>query len=248
MKFLRLKDNGLAWTLLPLLCSAISPAFAAVPVNDTTELKVTGTVSPASCTLVLGTGTGAAGEVANGNINAAMAPALSGSYQLLDEKMLIDAVTVNCEGETIIGVSTTDDRASSVTASTTPVPTYNNDGSEFGNATHFLGLGTDNKGNTIGQYSGTFTGLKVDGVSANFSKCISENNLNGATTEQGGALVVNNCLAGQSHLVMDSNNKALSGTDFTWDYVVRPLVKSAKDLDPNGFKLDGSITVQVDYL
>lgn len=247
MKVSRLKNNGLAWTLLPLLCSAMSPAFA-VDINDTAELKVAGTVSPASCTLVLGTGSGAAGEVAYGNINTAMASALQGSYQLLDEKLLPDAVTVSCEAATIIGVSTTDDRASSVTASTTPVPTYNNDGTEFGNATHFLGLGTDNKGNSIGQYSGTFTGLKVDGVTANFSKCIDESNLTGASVEQGGALVVNNCPAGQSHLVMDASNTALSGTRFTWDYMVQALVKSPKDLDPSGFKLDGSITVQVDYL
>ncbi|MMZ71453.1 hypothetical protein D3C76_1612680 [compost metagenome] len=59
---------------------------------------------------------------------------------------------------------------------------------------------------------------------------------------------MNNCPAGQAHLVMDTSNKALSGTDFSWDYTVRPLVKSPKNLDPSGFKLDGAITVQVDYL
>lgn len=249
MKVSRLKNNGLAWTLLPLLCSTISPVFAAaVTVNDSAELKVAGTISPASCTLVLGTGTGSAGEVAYGNISSDMANALKGSYQLLDEHLLYDAVTVQCQAATIIGVSTTDDRASSVTASTTPVPTYNNNGTEFGNATHFLGLGSDDKGNAIGQYSGTFIYLKVDGIAANFSKCISELDSTGASTEQGGALVVNNCPAGQSHLVMDTNNQPLSGRVFTWDYAVRPLVKSPKDLDPSGFKLDGSITVQVDYL
>lgn len=248
MKVSRLKNNGLAWTLLPLLCSVISPVFAAGTVSDSAELKVAGTISPASCTLVLGTGAGTAGEVAYGNINSAMGNALKGSYQLLDESLLYDAVSVQCEAATIIGVTTTDDRASSVTASTTPVPTYNNDGTEFGNATHFMGLGTDNKGNSIGQYSGTFIDLKVDGVAANFSKCISELDTTGASIEQGGALVVNNCPTGQSHLVMDTNNQALSGRVFTWDYAVRPLVKSPKDLDPNGFRLDGSITVQVDYL
>ncbi|KID06191.1 hypothetical protein PU00_02400 [Hafnia alvei] len=248
MKFSRLKNNGLAWTLLPLLCSAISPVFASADPKDSTELRVTGTISPSSCTLVLGTGTGTAGEVAYGNINTALATTLKGGFQSLDKNLLFDAVSVHCDAATIIGVSTTDDRASSVTASTTPVPTYNNDGSEFGNATHFLGLGTDNKGNSIGQYSGTFIGLKVDGKAANFSKCVLENDTTGATIEQGGALVVNNCPAGQSHLVMDASNQALSGTNFTWDYAVKPLVKSPKDLDPNGFKLDGSITVQVDYL
>lgn len=248
MKVLRQNNNGLAWIVLPLLCTSISPAFAAVNANDSAELKVTGTVSPASCTLVLGTGTGSAGEVAYGNINSSMALALQGRYQLLKQGLLYDAVSVHCEAATIIGVSTTDDRASSVTTSTAPVPTYNNDGSEFGNATHFLGLGVDNKGNSIGQYSGTFINLKVNGNAANFSKCISESNTTGASTEQGGVLVVNNCPVGQSHLVMDRSNNALSGTDFVWDYSVRPLVKSPKDLDPDGFKLDGSITVQVDYL
>ncbi|ASV54454.1 hypothetical protein LJPFL01_1091 [Lelliottia jeotgali] len=248
MKALTLKNNGMAWTLLPLLCSVVSPVFAIATLNDTAELKVAGTISPSSCTVTLGTEGGNAGEVAYGNINSAMAPALSGDYQLMDAKILKDAITLNCDSATIIGVSTTDDRATSVTKSTSPVPTYNNDGSEAGNATHFLGLGTDSKGNDIGQYSGTFTNLRVDGSAAKFSKCISESDYSGATTEQGGALVVNNCPAGQAHLVMDTSNKALSGTDFSWDYTVRPLVKSPKNLDPSGFKLDGAITVQVDYL
>ena len=248
MKVLRQKNNGIAWIVLPLLCTSILPAFAAVNANDSAELKVTGTVSPASCTLILGTGTATAGEISYGNINAAMALTLQGKYQLLKQGLLYDAVTVHCEAATIIGVSTTDDRASSVTTSTAPVPTYNNDGSEFGNATHFLGLGVDNQGNSIGQYSGTFINLKVDGDAANFSKCISEKDTTGASIEQGGALVVADCPAGQSHLVMDKSNNAMSGTDFAWDYSVRPLVKSPKDLDPDGFKLDGSITVQVDYL
>lgn len=248
MNVSKMKKIGLAWTLLPLLCSVASPVFAIAALGDTAELKVTGTISPASCILTLGTDSGAAGEVAFGNISSGMAPAQSGKYQLLDSKKLHDAVSLNCEAATIIGVSTIDDRAATVTTSTSPVPTYNRDGTEAGNATHFLGLGLDKKGNTIGQYSGTFTNLRVDGLPANFSTCVSKTNHATVTTEQGGALVVNNCPAGQSHLVVDTSNKALSGTDFAWDYVVSPLVKSPKNLDPSGFKLDGSITVQVDYL
>lgn len=247
MNISKMKNNRLAWTLLPLLCSVVTPGFAAA-LGDTAELKVTGTISPASCTLTLGTGTGVAGEVAYGNISSAMAPAQSGSYQLLDAKRLNDAVSLRCEAATIIGVSTIDDRGTTVTSSSVPVPSYNNDGSEAGNTTHFMGLGSDDKGNPIGQYSGTFVNLRVDGAAAKFSTCVLETDHTTTTTEQGGALVVNNCPAGQSHLVVDASNKALSGTDFEWDYIVRPLVKSPKDLDPSGFKLDGSITVQVDYL
>lgn len=247
MKMLSLKNNGLAWTLLPLFCSIVTPAIGAA-LGDTAELKVAGTISPASCSLTLGSDTGAAGEVAYGNINSDMASALSGSYKLLDVRDLYDAVSLSCEAATMIGISTIDDRASTVTNSTSPVPTYNYNGSEAGNATHFLGLGSDSKGNPIGQYSGTFVNLRVDGAPAKFSTCLSKTTHTGATIEQGGALVVNNCPTGQSHMVIDNSNNALSGSDFVWDYMVRPLVKSPKDLDPAGFKLDGSITVQVDYL
>lgn len=247
MKSLSLKNNGLAWTLLPLFCSIVTPAFAAT-LGDSAELKVAGSISPASCTLTLGSDSAAAGEVAFGDISPDMASALSGSYKLLDAGFLNDAVSLSCEAATIIGVSTIDDRHSSVTNSTTPVPTYNNNRSEAGNATHFLGLGTDNKGNSIGQYSGTFINLRVDGSAAKFSTCQNKTAHTGATIEQGGALVVYDCPTGQTHMVIDSSNNALSGSEFVWDYVVRPLVKSPKDLDPAGFKLDGSITVQVDYL
>lgn len=55
MKALTLKNNGMAWTLLPLLCSVVSPVFAIATLNDTAELKVAGTISPSSCTVTLGT-------------------------------------------------------------------------------------------------------------------------------------------------------------------------------------------------
>ncbi|GEM_PF-1275007 len=255
MKFYMKKLNILSIVLLPCLLCSIAPTYAQ-SVSATVDLKVTGKIVPASCDLILGTASGVAGELDYGNITSTVGPMPSGMPVDLGTLTLNSAVTLNCNGPTLIGISTVDNRAASSVNYTNTVAnnhsnfiqTYNLDGSSAGDATHFLGLGVDAQGNTIGSYSGTFINLKVDGAAARFSTCMAETTHTGATIEQGGALVVADCPAGQSHQVLDTSNNVKTGSTYVWDYKIDTETESADDLDPNGWQLDGSVTVQVNYL
>lgn len=256
MKFQMKKLNILNLVLLPCLLCSVAPTFAQT-VNGTVDLKVTGKIVPASCDLILGTASGVAGELDYGNITSIVGPMPSGTPADLGSLTLNSAVTLNCNGPTLIGISTVDNRAASSTnytnlaspaASAVYINTYNLDGSNAGAATHFLGLGVDTRGNTIGSYSGTFINLKVDGAAARFSICMAETTHTGATIEQGGALVVTDCPAGQSHQILDTSNNVKTGSTYVWDYKIDTETESSEDLDQNGWSLDGSVTVQVNYL
>lgn len=214
-------------------------ATHALAENLTTEFKVTGKLTPGSCTIALAN----QGDVSYGNI-----------YDIaqLGYHKLVDAVTVTCDGATVIGVSTTDNRAATV-ASTVAVIPGNMDyaGTNINGMTatpnNRLGLGTSAGGQNIGMYSGSFTQLKADGKAAKFSTCQSEDMLTGGVTEGDGALWVGACPAGQSHQVIDDKGASLSAETFVWDYMTNAVISS--DYDPTeAFDLDGSITVQVNYL
>ncbi|AMO82583.1 DUF1120 domain-containing protein [Obesumbacterium proteus] len=234
--------------LIPLLLSTIQPCFAA-NVGDTAELKVTGKITPSSCTLTLGTGSSLAGVLNYDNVRTSVSSATpTFPYAALGTLTLPNAVTVNCEGATLIGVTTTDNRSATISAAVPDAKTYTNTGAESGYTTHLLGLGLDSNNATLGAYAGTFINLKVDGIPARFSTCMDETVFTGANIEQGGALVVGACPAGQSHQVLDTNNASLTGNTFVWDYIIDSYTQKLSTLDPNGWHLDGSVTVQINYL
>lgn len=259
MKIFNNKSCLLKVILFPSLVLTLASAHAAT-VSETALLKVTGKITPASCSLILGADSAMAGEINYGNVSSKVGnqAQFSGHSTNLDTLTLSNAVTVNCEGPTLIGINTVDNRASSSVNYTNNSSSYfsgertlwryNLDGSAGGDATHFLGLGADSKGVPIGSYSGTFVKLKVDGADARFSTCMSETVHTGATIEQQGALVVADCPAGQSHQILDTSNNVTTGSTFVWDYYVDAATESAADLDPNGWDLDGSVTVQINYL
>lgn len=244
------------WVLFPLLLPVAQSSFAA-DVDETLELKVVGKITPSSCTLTLGTDNGIAGELKYTNIESTIGGTSSSNSVSLGTLTLPSAVTLNCEGATLIGVATTDNRSATVntivnvgSASPSEIYTYNADGTNAGKSSdsRLLGLGVDAKNNKIGAYSGTFINLLVEGAKAKFSTCMNESTFTGATIEQGGALVVGACPAGQSHQVLDSANKSLTGNVFVWDYIIDSSVAPEANLDPAGWKLDGSVTVQINYL
>lgn len=233
--------------LIPVLHSNFATAAGGGPIDDTIELKLTGKITPSSCNLTLGTSNAIAGELNYTNVSA-MASATTQPINDLGTLTLPSAITLNCEGTTLIGVSTTDNRSATINPAIVNAPTFNNTGAAAGNTTRLLGLGTDSKNAKIGAYSGTFINLKVDGVAAKFSTCMDESIFTGATIEQGGALVVGACPAGQSHQVLDESNASLAGNTYAWDYKVDALFGDMKTLDSTGWKLDGSVTVQINYL
>lgn len=256
MKLYMKKLSLLNVVLLPCLLCSFTSSYAQ-NVSGTVNLKVTGQIVPASCDLILGTGTSVAGELDYGNITGIVGPIPSGKPAVLGSLTLNSAVTLNCDGPTLIGINTVDNRAASSAnytnlvspvGDTLYINTYNLDGSDAGAATHFLGLGVDAKGASIGSYSGTFINLKVDGTLSRFSTCMAETTHTGAAIEQKGALVVASCPAGQSHQILDTSNKVKTGSTYVWDYKIDTETKSADDLDGNGWALDGSVTVQVNYL
>lgn len=255
MKLLTQKMTLLNAAVLSCLVCSFTSVYAQ-SVSDTVELKVTGKITPASCDLVLGASTGVAGQLDYGNITSVVGALPSGIPGDLGSMTLKSAVTLNCDGPTLIGIKTVDNRAASSVNYTNQssnygtiyINTYNLDGSDAGAAKHFLGLGTDAKGTTIGSYSGTFINLKVDGANAHFSTCMAENVHTGATIEQKGALVVTDCPASQSHQILDINNQVLTGSTYVWDYIIDTETESPDDLDPKGWALDGSVTVQINYL
>lgn len=255
MKLYMKKLSLLNVVLLPCLLCSFTSSYAQT-VSGTVNLKVTGKIVPASCDLILGTGTSVAGELDYGNITSAAGPMPSGYVADLGSLTLNSAVTLNCDGPTLIGINTVDNRAASSANYTnleshdgaTYINTYNLDGSDAGAATHFLGLGVDSKGTPIGSYSGTFINLKVDGALSRFSTCMAETTHTGAAIEQKGALVVASCPAGQSHQILDTSNNVKTGSTYVWDYKIDTETESPDDLDGNGWALDGSVTVQVNYL
>lgn len=254
MKLYMKKLSLLKVVLLPCLLCSFTSSYAQT-VSGTVNLKVTGKIVPASCDLILGTGTSVAGELDYGNITSIAGHFVSGSAAPLGSLTLNSAVTLNCDGPTLIGINTVDNRASSsanytnfVSPNDDVIKTYNLDGSVAGDATHFLGLGVDAKGTPVGSYSGTFINLKVDGASSRFSTCMAETTHTGAAIEQKGALVVASCPAGQSHQILDTSNNVKTGSTYVWDYKIDTETESSDDLDPNGWSLDGSVTVQVNYL
>lgn len=234
--------------LIPLLLPVMQPCFA-LDVNDTAELKVTGKITPSSCTLTLGTGASIAGALNYEDVGNLEASTPSGyAYVRLGTRTLPNAVTLNCEGATLIGVATTDNRSATISSVVPEAKTYNGNGAETGTTTRLLGLGLDSKNTSIGAYSGTFINLKVDGTPARFSTCMSESTFTGATIEQGGALVVGACPAGQSHQILDTKNASLTGNIFVWDYIIDSYTQPLASLDSSGWHLDGSVTVQINYL
>jgi len=235
--------------LLTLLLLPITQQCFAAEVGGTAELKVTGKITPSSCTLTLGTGASVAGALNYDHIGASIATAGADWTNIpLGVMTLPSAVTVNCEGSTLIGVTTTDNRSATISPSINSARTYTGTGADAGYTTHLLGLGLDSRNTTIGVYSGTFINLKVDGTPARFSTCMNESVFTGATIEQGGALVVGACPAGQSHQILDTNNISLTGNTFVWDYIIDSYVQPAATLNSSGWHLDGSVTVQINYL
>lgn len=256
MKLYMKKLSLLNVVLLPCLLCSFTSSYAQT-VNGSVNLKVTGKIVPASCDLILGTGTSVAGELDYGNITAVAGPMPSGTPVSLGALTLNSAVTLNCDGRTLIGINTVDNRAASSVnytnlvspdTETVYIKTYNLNGTVAGAAKHFLGLGVDAKGTPIGSYSGTFINLKVDGVLSRFSTCMAETTHTGAAIEQSGALVVASCPAGQSHQILDTSNNVKTGSTYVWDYKISTETLSPDDLDANGWSLDGSVTVQVNYL
>lgn len=248
MKFIFKGQKNLAFVILPLLLSGIHSSYAA-EVGDTVVLKVTGKIIPASCSLMLGSTTAIAGELAYGNITSSVASVSPDSLVHLGQLTLPGAVTLNCDGPTLIGVSTTDNRSATVDpANNAGVTNTNGDGTDTGPSSSLLGLGVDSKNVDIGVYSGNFINLKVDGSRANFSTCMDEKVHTGAVIENKGALVVGSCPAGQSHQILDTSNNSLSGSTYVWDYIIDTSVNALDNLDHNGWKLDGSVTVQINYL
>lgn len=234
--------------LIPLLLPIAQQCFA-TDVRGTAELKVTGKITPSSCTLTLGTGASIAGALDYDHIGYTVTRAYPEWTNIpLGVLTLPNAVTVNCEGATLIGVTTTDNRSATISPTISTARTYTGDGAETGYTTRLLGLGLDSQNATIGAYSGTFINLKVDGAPARFSTCMNESVFTGATIEQQGALVVGACPAGQSHQILDTNNVSLAGNTFVWDYIIDSYVQPVATLDSNGWHLDGSVTVQINYL
>lgn len=234
--------------LIPLLLPIAQQCFA-IEVDGTAELKVTGKITPSSCTLTLGTGASIAGALNYDHLGDTVTRANTDWTNIpLGTMTLPSAVTVNCEGATLIGVTTTDNRSATISPTIGTAHTYTGAGAEAGYTTKLLGLGLDSQNATIGAYSGTFINLKVDGAPARFSTCMNESVFTGATIEQQGALVVGACPAGQSHQILDTNNVSLTGNTFVWDYIIDSYVQPLATLDSNGWHLDGSVTVQINYL
>lgn len=234
--------------LIPLLLPIAQQCFA-VDVGNTAELKVTGKITPSSCTLTLGTGASVAGALDYGDVGPTVSSAPTGWANIpLGQMTLPNAVTVNCEGATLIGVTTTDNRSATISPAVPKAKTFTGTGADADYTTKLLGLGLDSQNATIGAYSGTFINLKVDGSPARFSTCMSESVFTGANSEQQGAMVVGACPAGQSHQILDTNNASLTGNTFVWDYIIDSYVQPLSTLDSNGWHLDGSVTVQINYL
>lgn len=236
----------LAITTLSLLAmiSGLGNAFAG---DLTTELKVTGTLTPGSCTIALA----GMGNIAydTTKLNAL----LSSGLLNINSESLIDAITVNCDGATIIGVNVVDNRAATV------IPESEKGGSQItfmlnsggpgtvAKADQWLGLGLNADGEKIGAYAGSFNLVTADGKAVQFSTCKDEATLTGGEVVNGGSMTVVTCPAGQSYQVIDSNGTSVSAKTFVWSYVVDAAISNKLDLS-KPFSLDGSVTVQINYL
>lgn len=239
----------LAITTLSLLAmiSGLGNAFAG---DLTTELKVTGTLTPGSCTIALA----GMGNVAydTTKLNALLS---SGSLDIQTVD-LNDAITVNCDGATIIGVNVVDNRAATVITESEnsnsssirfSANTDNTAGGSIATPEQWLGLGLNADGEKIGAYAGTFTFVTADGKAVQFSTCKDEATLTGGEVVNGGSMTVVTCPAGQSYQVIDSTGTSVSAETFVWDYVADAVISNQLDLS-KPFSLDGSVTVQINYL
>lgn len=236
-----------AITTLSLL-AIISGTGNAFADNLTSELKVIGTLTPGSCTIALSN---------MGNINYDsnfLSVVLSAGSKHISYKSLTDAVTVNCDGATIIGVNVVDNRAATVVpeseAGGSIIRFAINTGSVNGataTADQWLGLGLNADGDKIGAYAGTFTNVMADGKAVQFSTCKDEATLTGGEVVNGGSMTVVNCPAGKSYQVIDSNGTSVSAETFVWDYTVDAMISNQLDLS-KPLSLDGSVTVQINYL
>ncbi|SUY92954.1 Protein of uncharacterised function (DUF1120) [Buttiauxella agrestis] len=227
--------------VLTLACSL--SAYAQIP-NGSVNLKVIGKISPASCTMVLGATSGNLdfGHIDYNNVDSNELYIGSANYPA----KTLSGLTVNCDSPTLIGISTTDNRKSSVlNMNISNGRSYNQDGEVINNIEPYLGLGTDAKGVAIGGYTADFIHLKVDGNTSRFSDCMAQDS---ETAKVASYASANDCPAGQVRKVLDTSGNIISGKVFTWDYIVSPMLNTPDNLDPAGWSMDGSVTLQVVYL
>lgn len=219
-------------TALSLLASASGVALAEGP---TAELKVTGRILPPGCTIA----TAAGGVVDYGTI-------ARGSLSLtadtpLARKNLVDGITVTCDSPTAIGLTFINNRTSSDGGNTAATPTA--EGAHSAGAGTGAGLGFDASGNKIGGYAASIGHPRVDGANRHFAA-----RENGFMKNYWGA-VTRGAAGPNSYAFVDDNGNAAIGQVFVATYSVAASIAPTSTLDMSKeILLDGSMTVQVDYL
>jgi type 1 fimbria pilin len=213
--------------LLSTLAMSLLISFAA-RAADTTELKVKGVIKPAAC---MPTFTGGS-TVDYGTIPAKTL--LPGQFTKLEQRSI--PLTVTCDSSTRIGITATDNRATSRMSGVDDLP-----------AAYNFGLGSVG-GKNVGGYGIYFgTNVTVDGAAQpkNIYKA-NDNSATGWASRPGRDARIDNAAA----WIMSLGDSApATGRIWNFDMQLITYLNKPENLDLTGnVPLDGSATIEIKYL
>lgn len=215
-------------TVLGLLTVASSAAFAAAA--PTAELKVTGQIVPAACTIKLG------GSADYGNLIAAGIKA--DKTTPLDEKDV--SLAINCDAQAKLALSVADNRTGTAPAGLGTGNTIL--GVSAPADTNFFGLGTSG-GKSVGGYA---VQLKITSVDTTTATDVLD-----SADQRTWAKSTNSLLdpAKTVSWAKTGTTDPLIGKDIAGTLAVQAVIDKSSNLNlKNPIKLDGSATLTVDYL
>lgn len=213
-----------------IFCSLVSTTFMAHAGTSTT-LTLSGTVTPAACTIALSGG----GTLTFDPVSIEALPS-TGTYTMTPKT--IDT-TVDCQNtEQAVAISFVDNRKDSVATHS----------DELTDSNTAFGLGTNEDALKIGSYGIKITKVTAEGAEGSLLSSTG-NTLASTWSSLSSDKFVNNGTAAQYITYTDTSGSApVSKKNYTFTLEVTPSISSAMKGITSTANLDGNTTINVDYM